>query len=58
MYHPRLYHIQYSFVFHPLQLMEQRSMLEVKDALVAKTNDKLTRNAKIQVHVCSTTTQV
>jgi len=32
-----------------LQLMEQRSLLEEKDELVAKTKDKLARSAKMQV---------
>ncbi|CBJ26969.1 hypothetical protein Esi_0051_0052 [Ectocarpus siliculosus] len=31
-----------------MQLMEQRSMLEAKDKLVAKTQEKLARNAKMQ----------
>lgn len=32
-----------------MKLVEQRSLLETKDALVAKTKGKLARSAKMQV---------
>lgn len=33
-----------------MKLMEQRSLLETKDAIVTKTKEKLDRSAQMQVH--------